>query len=341
MIGALPLTTSSFYMSTIVLKSLDYARGTLDIYGPGPENRKARLALEASLAKMGRMALGVSATASRPGVLAELGWLSDAVRGARECLLFLNQLWTMPVGSLAHNCAHQGHAKLLTSYCAGVLQAAGLPVLLLQGSRDSVKRAIKTSLPDLARREWRQKMQADPQATLYARYRHTLRPPPFTALPTFRGRITLIKARLNDLKIGLSKLGWVKKCGTCGMCNKPVPAGAGSNGPTGTEQMYHFFLGCDHSTLLRLRAPFFLDARANWLGADWLVLSTRGQLARLLLLEDNKPGANSTRAIRATGRYLQDVRDKMFAWGELQARRRKAARRASTAARKAATAAQH
>jgi hypothetical protein len=175
--GALPLTTSSFYMSTIVLKSLDYARGTLDIYGPGPENRKARLALEASLAKMGRMALGVSATASRPGVLAELGWLSDAVRGARECLLFLNQLWTMPVGSLAHNCAHQGHAKLLTSYCAGVLQAAGLPALLLQGSRHSVKRAIKTSLPDLARREWRQKMQADPQATLYARYRHTLRPP--------------------------------------------------------------------------------------------------------------------------------------------------------------------
>jgi hypothetical protein len=96
--------------------------------------------------------------------------------------------------------------------------------------------------------------------------------------------------------------------------------------------MYHFFLGCNHSTLERLRAPFLRDAHTNWLGADWPVLSTRGQLARLLLLEDNKPGANSTRAIRATGRYLQDVRDKMFAWGELQARRRKAAKKAATAA---------
>ena len=132
----------------------------------------------------------------------------------------------------------------------------------------------------------------------------------------------LIKARLNDLMLGLLSYGWVEASGCCGMCHSPVPPGSGSNAKVGNAQMCHFFLPrCQHTEISSIARDFYLVQ--DWLGDDWSTLDDEGQLARLLLLDDSKPGANSLQAIRATGRFLQDIRVAMFKWEH--ARKRKAA----------------
>ena len=88
--------------------------------------------------------------------------------------------------------------------------------------------------------------------------------------------------------------------------------------------MCHFFLPrCQHNEISEIAREFYKIARSEWLGDDWSSLDDEGQLARLLLLDDSKPGANSLKAIRATGRFLQDIRVAMFKWEH--ARKRQAA----------------
>ena len=247
--GPLPLTTASFFVNAIVLRCMDYARAALPLYGANPLATTDRQNLESALATMGRTLLGVSPRASRPAVLAELGWCSDAMRGARECLLFLNRLWNMPQDSIPRQCVEDGHADKLKLYCDGLMQELRLPARFLKAKSNRFRRRIKRSLPGLAEREWKNKMGRDPQAGLYARYRRSLRPPPYAALPGFRGRTTFTKARLNNLLLGSPNAGTVSIDGTCALCLGKTRGGWGSDTLTGTAQMHHFFLTCNDAEL--------------------------------------------------------------------------------------------
>ena len=131
----------------------------------------------------------------------------------------------------------------------------------------------------------------------------------------------MYKARLNDLKLGQST-SWevVSHRGQCLLCDGSTAAGPGSNSATGTRQMCHLFLSCGDAELSAIRQTFFIKARKRWLKRDWDQATPRAKLARLLLLDDAAEGANSPAAVRATGKYLQDVMDRLR-----KIRRRKAA----------------
>jgi hypothetical protein len=102
--GAQTAATSSLLAQTYIWSVLDSGRTLADLHLP--RNRPLRSKLDTFQLATGRTILGVTASSSSDGILGELGWMNDNMRGDLRSLLFFNRLLKLPAYTLPQQFFH-------------------------------------------------------------------------------------------------------------------------------------------------------------------------------------------------------------------------------------------
>jgi hypothetical protein len=154
--------------------------------------------------KVAKTVLGVSKRACSDAVLAELGWLTDALRADLAFLQHLRRTAALPPVTLSKRLlegalqAQPGARPTFLVRAEKIANAVGLD--LDEALAHGAKQRLKRHFTIYAHKRWRARAEQQPAMLPYLSLK-AWGMQPYLTIPPFRGRVLLTKVRINDLRL--------------------------------------------------------------------------------------------------------------------------------------------
>jgi hypothetical protein len=292
--GAHKASASSTLVKSFVWPIIDSGRTLADLHLP--KHSKLRLRLDTYQLSVGRAILGVTPSCPSDGVIGELGWMPDNLRGDLRNLLCLRRLCILPhftlqknfFFSIMMNMISSPNAKTIPPYfkhCIYLCNIMGINISLLESTE--WKPHVKSICWRATEVMWHQRLEHQPKLRLVYPSASSLRMQPYLELPPFPGRNLLTRMRLADYPLATHSFkGTLSRL--CPCCEEHAQ-----------ETRAHFLLQCPAYQQIRQAHKRAIPALKSRAIGDCV-----RQLQDLLLVID--PDANPSQ-VRATGAYILDI----------------------------------